>query len=181
MSDPIANPRVVMIRARLDDFPLVRPPTGFTLRGYEPGDEAHWLRIHRAADRFSVITPTLFREQFGEDCALLAQRQWYALSPEGEVVGTGTAWFNDRFEGGRWGRVHWLAVLPGFQGRGLGRALLSAVGQRLRELGHTRAYLTTGAARLPAIALYLSFGFEPLVRSQDDARLWRDIRARLAR
>lgn len=181
MNAPMANLRVVMTRATLERLPDAPLPTGFTLRWYVPGDEAHWLRIHEAADRLNRITPELFRQQFGGDAAALAQRQCYALSPGGDVVGTGSAWWNDAFEGGRWGRVHWLAVLPEFQRRGLGKALLGAVCRRLRELGHTRAYLTTSAARLPAIALYLKFGFEPRIRDAAEARLWQDILARLNR
>lgn len=179
MNLPLPNVRVVMTRGTLENLAEAPLPPGFTLRWYAPGDEAHWLRIHRAADRLNVIRPELFPEQFGNDPALLGQRQCYALSPEGEVVGTASAWFDDAFEGGRWGRVHWVAVLPEFQGRGLGGALLGAVCRRLRELGHDRAYLTTSAARLPAIALYLKFGFEPRIRGAAEAALWREIYARL--
>ncbi|MCX8091903.1 MAG: GNAT family N-acetyltransferase [Verrucomicrobiae bacterium] len=175
------NLRVVMIRRTLENLPDAPLPPGFSLRWYAPGDEAHWLRIHLAADQLNVITPELFREQFGTDLARLAQRQCYAVAPGGEVVGTCTAWFNDAFEGGCWGRVHWLAVQPEYQGRGLGRALFGAACRRLRDLGHTRAYLTTSSARLPAIALYLQFGFEPKIQDANEAAVWQDILARLKR
>ena len=56
-----------MVRANLDHVPEFTLPAGFTLRWYEPGDEAHWLRIHLAADPFNEITPELFRKQFAPD------------------------------------------------------------------------------------------------------------------
>jgi len=158
----------------MDHLPEFALPRGFSLRRYQPGDEAQWIRIHLAADRFNQITPKLFREQFGADKQLLSPRQCYLLAPTSEVIGTGTAWFNDNFEGGRWGRVHWMAIAPEFQGRGLGKALLSAVCHRLRDLGHERAYLTTSTARVPAIKMYLQFGFEPFIKNDRDKQAWRD-------
>src|SRR6266508_1346551 len=59
------NLPIKMSRANLDDVPEFALPDGFTLRWYQPGDEAHWLRIHLAADRYNEITPELFRKQFG--------------------------------------------------------------------------------------------------------------------
>lgn len=182
-----------MTRSSLDNIPEFAPPPGFQVRWYQPGDEAHWLRIHLVADPLNRITPELFEQQFavrtvracrpalsdespnGLKSALrdLCERQCYLLAPTGEVIGTGTAWFSDHFEGGRWGRVHWMAILPEFQGRGLGKALLSVICRRLRQLQHERAFLTTSTARLPAIKLYRKFGFEPLIRSAEDENLWR--------
>src|SRR5437867_3612627 len=184
-----------MSRANLDNVPEFTLPAGFTLRWYEPGDEAHWLRIHLAADPFNEITPELFRKQFGVDAGRglqrasadepgsgvnsvlrdLRQHQGYLLSPTGEVVGTGTAWFNNNFEGARWGRVHWLAIIPEFQGRGLAKPLMTSICRRLRELGHEHVYLSTSTARPAAIGLYLKFGFEPLIRSEEDAAVWREV------
>lgn len=190
-----------MTRANLDQLPEFALPPGFALRWYQPGDEAHWLRIHLAADQFNEITAKLFRMQFavGKTRGLhpdsaqeprngrksapqeLGDRQSYLVAPTGKVIGTGTAWFNDSFEDARWGRVHWMAILPEFQGRGLGKALLCVICRRLRELRHERAYLTTSAARVPAIALYLKFGFEPMIRSADDAVVWQSVLSRVKR
>jgi len=187
-----------MSRANLDNVPEFELPAGFTLRWYQPGDEAHWLRIHVAADRYSDITPELFRKQFGvtQDRGLqaasagegrsgmnfalhdLGERQCYLLAPAGEVVGTGTAWFNDDFQGCRWGRIHWMAIIPEFQGRGLAKPLMTSICRRMRELGHDRACLSTSTARHAAIGLYLKYGFEPLIRSAADEALWREILAR---
>ena len=71
---------------------------------------------------------------------------------------------------------YWTHAVPAFyQGRGLAKPLLTALCHRLRQLGHDRAYLSTAAARLPAIKLYLQFGFVPLIRSEADELLWRGI------
>ena len=175
MSGAIWNMRVQMVRENLESIPEFALPAGFALRWYRPGDEAHWRRIHLLADRDNEITPDLFGQRFGCDCALLARRQSYLLDGGGEAIGTGTAWFNDNFEGARFGRVHYVAIVPEHQGRGLSRPLMTAICQRLRELGHDRAYLTTATTRMPAIKVYLRFGFVPLARSEEEAAAWRGV------
>jgi putative acetyltransferase len=52
-----------------------------------------------------------------------------------------------------------MAVAPEFQGRGIGRILLSATIEEARSLGATRLYLETNHVLKPAIALYESLGF----------------------
>ncbi|PYJ05527.1 MAG: GNAT family N-acetyltransferase [Verrucomicrobia bacterium] len=171
---------VKMVREDLENIPHFNLPAGYSLRAYEPGDEAHWLGIHLAADHYNSITPELFQAQFGSDPVSLAQRQFYLLDAEAKAIGTGTAWFNDHFKGRRFGRVHWVAILPEFQRHGLAKPLMTAICTRLRELGHQRAYLTTATARLPAIKLYLHFGFVPLIANQTEEVVWRGLLSDLA-
>lgn len=172
---------VCMVRRTLTNLPEAAPPAGWSVRWYQPGDEGTWLRIQLAAERQHAITPELFRQQFGHDESSLTERQCFLLTPDRNAVGTATAWFDDAFEGARWGRVHWVAIGPEHQGRGLGGALMTAVCQRLHELGHERAFLRTAANRVPAVRLYLRFGFEPHPRTAEEERLWPEILARLGR
>ncbi len=168
------NIPVCMIRENLDDIPQHELPVGFTLRPYQPGDEAAWLAIHLEADQYNVITPDTFTEQFGADAKMLAERQFYLCDGTGQAIGTATAWFNT-YRGQAYGRVHWVAIVPAMQGRGLAKPLLTALCHRLRRLGHQRAYLTTESARLPAINLYLRYGFTPDIRSEQEAQAWQSI------
>ena len=171
--------RLLMIRQDLETIPEFHVPAGFALRWYQPGDEAMWFTIHKLADHHNQITPELFAGQFGSDSVLLAQRQCFLFGPCGQAIGTASAWFDDNFDGGRIGRVHWVALVPEYQGRKLSKPLMTAVCRRLRELGHVRAYLTTLTARKPAIQLYLRFGFSPLIENEEDRALWREILSKL--
>src|SRR6266436_1061974 len=164
--------RLLMIREDLENMAEFPVPAGFTLRWHQPGDEAFWLTIHEVADHYNRITPELFAHQFGNDPFLLGQRQCFLFDSSGHAIGTASAWFDDNFDGGRIGRVHWVALLPQCQGRKLSKPLMTAVCRRLRELGHDRAYLTTKAARKPAIQLYLRFGFVPLIRNEMERAVW---------
>ena len=44
-----------------------------------------------------------------------------------------------------------------------------------------QAYLSTDAVRIPAIRLYLKFGFEPDIQNAQDERAWEEINRVIAR
>jgi GNAT superfamily N-acetyltransferase len=165
------NLRLELARPDLDGLPECPLPPGFSLRWFQSGDAAHWLRIHHDADPFNEIRPELFTRQFQSDFKRLSNCQCYLQDDVGRVVGTGTAWSEERPEGS-WGRVYWLAILRQYQGRGLGKPLLKAVCNRLLELGHKRAFVATSTGRLPAVGLYLQFGFQPQAHTAEDRVIW---------
>jgi len=170
---------VRMIRDDLEGLPDHSLPPGYSLRWYRPGDERHWLRIQAAADEYNEITPELFVEDFGSDPRVLGERQCFLCDSQSRPAGTATAWFDESYRGAPYGLVHWVAILPRLQGKGLSKPLMSTVMHRMRELGHDRAYIVTSAIRVPALNLYLQFGFRPEIRSQDDLDVWESLRRHL--
>jgi GNAT superfamily N-acetyltransferase len=178
MAEP-ANYKVKMLRPDLEGIPQAALPSGYSMRLYEPGDKKLWLKIQTRTERFNQITPRWFRQEFGADDSPLRERQFFLFGPGGDPLGTGTAWRDQELGGELLGRVHWLAVLPGFQGRGLGKVLLSAVCAQLRTLGHKSAYLATSTARLPALGLYLRYGFVPLTQTDQEKQIWSEVLSRL--
>ena len=156
-----------------------RFPQPYSIRPFADGDVAAWTAIQAAADRYNEITSSLFQAVFGLERDAHAARILIACDGAGSPVGTAAAWVGDgdRAEAGR---LHWVAVVPEHQGRGLGRALVVQAITRLADLGHSTAYLTTSAARLRAIHLYDRCGFRPLVRGDMDRRAWNAIARALA-
>lgn len=163
---------ISMIRETLNDIPVYHVPDGFSLRCYRPGDEKLWVKIHEQADQYNNITSETFDRVFNSDFEALAERQYYLLDSQKQAVGTATAWFDNGNKERYNGRVHWVAIIPEMQGKGLAKPLLSAVCEKLRELGHERAHLTTQPERIAAINLYLQFGFMPEVKTIDDLETW---------
>jgi len=151
---------IVMVRHTLENLPPANLPDGYSVRRHEPGDETAWTQIQQLADEFNPITPELFASQFGSDPSAWNQRILYLVDDRsGRPVGTTAAWYGDAGRWAGWGRIHWVAILPDYQGRGLSKPLLAQALRRLRELGHSRAYLTTSAERTVALRLYERFGF----------------------
>lgn len=169
---------VVMIRQHLRDIPNWTVPPGHSFHWYCPGDERNWHNIQKQADRLNDVTPELFARSFGAEERLLKERVLFLSDQDGHAIGTAAAWFDDDYHGQSWGRVHWVAIVPQKQGRGFSKPLVTQICLRLRQLGHERAYLTTNIARVPAISLYLKFGFTPEIRSQGDQHAWTDFENR---
>ncbi|MBC8139692.1 MAG: GNAT family N-acetyltransferase [Fibrella sp.] len=159
------NRTLILLRPDLDDLPPVSLPTGVTIRPNKTGDEETWGRIWRQSEPFDPIVDKTFRESFGTDETLLSERIYFAVNERtGENIGTVTAWTEEtpsRNHAGLdgWGRVHWLATLPAYQGRGIGKALFLYCLHRLRDFGHRESFLVTSSGRTAAVALYNKYGF----------------------
>lgn len=164
-----------MWRPDLENLQAWGCPDGLRMKAYQAGMEKDWVRIHELADPGNSPSVDLFKGQFGSDAGVLVKRQCFLVKPEGEAIGTSTAWFHDEDPEGDWGRVHWVAVVPPCQGKGYSRILLSHTLFILRELGHTRVFLTTDPERVPAVNLYLRFGFRPWLGVEEADRRWAEL------
>jgi GNAT superfamily N-acetyltransferase len=170
---------VTMIRDDLDLIPQFHLPQGYAIRWYQDGDKDLWLEIQRASEDYIEITPELFMEWHGNYLSILKDRMFFLLDPEMNAIGTATAWFIDEYRGKRYGRVGWVAIVPSMQDKGLSRPMMTVLCNRLMELGHKRAYLTTSTTRFPAIRLYWRFGFRPEYNQPGDRDVWRELEWRI--
>lgn len=165
---------VRMIRENLDDIPDCSLPDGYSIRWYGPGDENTWLEIQSLADRYNEVTLSLFEKEFGTDTKVLSERQCFLCDSHHNAIGTASAWYGS-YQRECCGRIHWVAIVPQFQGRGLSKPLLAQTCDRLRSLGHSKTYLTTQTCRLPAINLYAKFGFVPVIDSAKSREVWQEL------
>jgi len=173
------NVPVNMKRPHLDDLPVFDPPDEYLLSWYATGDVETWVAVQQQAENYLTISRHLFSSEFGDREDELGRRQCFLWTREGAPVATATGWFTGDDPSSPAGRVHWVAVVPDHQGRGLGKAVLSIICRRMKQLGHTSAWLGTHTRRIPAINLYLSFGFVPDIRSEKEAVAWRELKPHL--
>lgn len=173
-----ANARVVMVRPSLPETPLpVAAPDGIAVRLQRADEAPCWTAVQRAAEPFFAIADSLFAREYGHDPESVARRCYLAFDRQsGQPVGACGAWYG---EGARadWGRIHWVAVRPDYQRRGIARALVATSMNRLRALGHTQAYLVTSTGRLGAIRLYRDFGFVPDFTADGAEDAWAQVEA----
>ncbi len=165
-----------MVRAHLRDIPQAAFPPGFDIRPMRRDEGPLWADVQRDAEELFPIPDDLFAREFGYDPPGVEQRCFFVTNHKGAAVGTVSSWYGGRDNGPEWGRIHWVAVRPVYQGRGLGRASLSYALNRMSEW-HEQAWLATSTARLPALKMYLDFGFVPDLSPPNAADAWRAVQA----
>lgn len=96
-------------------------------------------------------------EQMSDELARTTQTRWYAVSDnDGDGVVTG---YVGLYLSPPDADVQTIAVAPGQQGAGVGRALLSAAIDHAWQTGCTRIFLEVRADNEAALALYARSGF----------------------
>ena len=169
------NYSVRMLREDMENIPQFAVPKGFAIRKYRP-DEGHiWTRIQRAAEPYINIDDGLFFREFKRDLLAMEDRSFFLMTDTGEEIGTITAWWQPDMDGKNWGQIHWVAIHPDYQGRGLSKPMMSVTMTRLKR-SHKRCFLDTSTARIPAIKIYLDFGFTPdLSRENNSREAWAEV------
>ena len=161
---------------RYDSPPVVHLPDGYTLRTYQPGDEAGFYRVMDLAGFKNwddeTLRPWLLK---------ILPDGWFLIihQASGEIVATAMANHNPKALHPFGGELGWVAGHPDHAGRGLGRTVCAAVVGRLVGAGYRHIYLCTDDWRLPAITVYLRLGWLPFLYAPDMADRWQTVCAQL--
>src|SRR6187551_2884915 len=142
-NNPIEHIVFLMIRHDLNEIPPVELPEGFRIRTFRDGDIANWCRIETSVDEFSTIEQAerYFDREFHPQIELMYDRSFMLETSDGTAIGTTTAWMGT-FYGELTGMIHWVAIEPNYQGRGLAKPLLATAMHRLAQ-DHGSAFLST--------------------------------------
>ena len=177
---------VIMEKRDTASYPRFELPRGYRFAAFAPGYEAKWARLQHAVGHFDSLNEAedVFRGEFllgrGTDwarprmserrdappaacpcCEEMRRRLVFVLDAAGDVVGAGALW-PGRHCGPERQRLHWIAVHPAHQGRGIAQALVTRLLDLYGELGYAGyVYLTSQTWSYRALSLYARFGFEP--------------------
>ena len=171
---------VAMIRDNLADIPESPIPSGYTFGPIAREQIGLWTDIERDAEPFFGIDLAMFTSSFGTDISEISRRCHILYDERGCGIGTISAWQEGIVRGIECGRVHWVAIRAAFQGRGLGKTLMSFGLQEMKRLNHHGALLETQSKREAAIGLYLKYGFRPSIATAAHRVAWEEIRAHRA-
>ncbi len=129
------------------------------IRNYNDGDEIHWAKIEYAVGDFINVESAkqYFTEHYKTDD--IYERCFFAEDNNKNVVGTCIAWY-DKKDDGIVSSLHWLAVLPEYQNKGIGKALMNTVMNYYKSNNLFPVYLHTQPWSYRAISLYNTFGFK---------------------
>lgn len=166
--------RLKMVRNNLLNIPQYSLPNGFKIKLFRKGDEHHWARIETSVDEFKNEDAALehFSKEFGPYIDEMSMRCLFIENEHGEKIATTTAWYGDlKGDGEISGRIHWVGVVPEYQGRKLSKPLLSEAMNILAQ-HHSKAYLTSQTTSYQAINMYLNYGFEPYLTDPSCSEAW---------
>lgn len=139
-------------------------PDGFGYKLFVPGDGLRWSAIEAAVHEFESQADALahFNTEFLPYEGELTRRMAFITNADSRAVADATAWWLDDDSLGRVALLHWVAVMPSFQGMGLGRAVTCKALSLFPAVGPSGdIWLTTQTWSHVAIGLYLSLGFAP--------------------
>jgi len=131
-------------------------PTDFTIRPLAGTQEVKaYVALHRAAFESTSMTSawrhgTLLTPYYQPELDIVV------VAPDGTLAGFCVGWL-DPYRG--IGQIEPMGVHPGFQGMGLGRALLYEILRRFQAHGAKEARVEPDGGRVPAIQAYESVGF----------------------
>jgi len=163
-----------MVRKDLLNIPQYSLPHEFSIRKFEKGDESNWARIETSAGEFKNEKAALerFNKEFGPYIDEMGRRCIFIENKNGEAIGTTTAGYGNLSGYGEIaGRIHWVGIIPEYQGKKLSKPLLSAAMHILAD-HHSKAYLTSQTTSYQAINMYLNYGFEPFNTGPDCYEAW---------
>lgn len=163
-----------MKRTNLLQIPNFELPEGYSIRFFENGEEHIWAKVETAVDEFTTESAALehFEKEFGQFRDEMKKRCLFLETNDGKVIGTTTAWYGKlEDEANVSGRIHWVGVIPEYQGKKLSKPLLTKAMHVLAEY-HDSAYLTSQTTSYQAVNMYLNFGFEPYITNDTDIEAW---------
>src|SRR5690625_4825498 len=134
-----------MVRKNLLNIPEYSIPPDFSIMMCEKGDDAKWARIETSVGEFNNEKVALERvnKESGPYIDEMGGRCIFIENKHGEAIGTTTAWYGYLSGNGEMsGRIHWVGIIPEYQGKKLSKPLLSAAMHILAD-HHTKAYLTS--------------------------------------
>lgn len=166
--------KVLQLVRRLDRAPAVSSPSGWRLRPYAgEADIPIWLALRAAAFAGSSIgvrpwTLADFEREILAKSWWRPEAIWFVEAVDREsALAIGTATLARR---GRVGKdravIHWLAVLPEFRRRGVGRLLVAQLERLVWRGGERELALETHDAWTEAVAFYQALGYRPSTRDE---------------
>lgn len=159
MSLPYAD--ILMKREKDIELVLFPLPEDYRFSYFKAGDEKAWAKIETSVLEFDDGIDALlyFQRDYLPYLSELERRCLFVETAEGEKIATCTAWWD--YSGERrdpW--LHWFAVHPNHQGKGIGKALASKLLERMTEIeGKRDFYLHTQTWSHRAVKIYEALGY----------------------
>lgn len=153
---------LVMQRKPGQAIPQFVLPEGYSFVPFTDGAEIDWAEIETSVGEFDSTSEALeyFNEKYLSYPGEVKRRTIFIQTSDFKKVATVTCWWNYTGEQ-RDPALEWIAVMPEYQGLGLGKAVtFEGLKRMLLIEGDRDVFLHTQTWSYRAIGIYLQAGFE---------------------
>jgi GNAT superfamily N-acetyltransferase len=157
----IPDLNIFMMCSSLNKSAVRGMPEGFYVRNCKQTELEIWKAIHfddsNTARKYHEFMTGYFKEVYADAGDMFFKKCLFVCDKSNRPVGTCFIWRAYS----KINTLHWFKVVREYEGKGIGRALLSVVMLELKEEDYP-VYLHTQPSSFRAIKLYSDFGFSLL-------------------
>lgn len=153
---------IVMQRKPGKPIPNFALPEDYSFVPFTGGSETAWAEIEASVGEFDSVSEALeyFQQEYLSYPNEVERRTIFVQTSNFKKVATVTSWWNYTEER-RDPSLQWIAVMPEYQGIGLGKAaVFEGMKKMLMIEGDREIFLHTQTWSYRAIGIYLQAGFE---------------------
>jgi ribosomal protein S18 acetylase RimI-like enzyme len=153
---------VHLIRDLDRPIPELAPPPGFVIRSLAGEAEVDaYVSAHRAAFGSANMT-TDWRRATLRSPRYVSDLDLVAIAPDGALVGFCVCWITPSLAGQRIAQIEPIGILPAYQRRGLGRALMAEGLRRAKSHGAGQMAVNAESFNAASRGAYEAMGFRPV-------------------
>ena len=157
----IPDYNLFMMCERINRHALTNLHTDFTFRTCRPDELDLWKAFPFDSEtvpaEYEDFMNRIINDTYRGDMDTFFRNTLFVCNMEGRPVATCSHWKAY----GKINTIHWLKTLRAYEGKGIGRALLSAIMRRFDSKDYP-IYLHTQPGSFRAVKLYSDFGFQLL-------------------
>ncbi|MDN5215995.1 GNAT family N-acetyltransferase [Fulvivirgaceae bacterium BMA12] len=156
--EELPDKNIFMMCKALNTNALSELPKGYITRNCRKDELGIWKSMPFddpiTANEYDGFMTEFFNTTYGDKEELFYNKTLFVCDQNDRPIATCLLW--EAY--GEFNSIHWLKVLKGYEGLGIGRALLSVIMKDLKSADYP-VYLHTQPESYRAIKLYSDFGF----------------------
>lgn len=168
--EEIPDYNIFMMCEQINRSALTELSPGYYFRNCRPDELEIWKAFPFDSDtvpaEYEGFMNQIISDSYGKNMDTFFQNTLFVCNTEGTPVATCSHWKAY----GKINSIHWLKTLRSHEGKGIGRAVLSAIMRRFDRNDYP-IYLHTQPGSFRAIKLYSDFGFHLLRGGQLGSRV----------
>jgi GNAT superfamily N-acetyltransferase len=159
--EEIPDYNIFMMCERIHEHALTQLHADYSFRNCRPDELELWKGFPFDSDtvpaEYEDFMDQIIKDSYSGNMDTFFQNTLFVCNREGEPIATCSHWKAY----GKINTIHWLKTRKAYEGKGIGRALLSAIMRRFDRNDYP-IYLHTQPGSFRAIKLYSDFGFHLL-------------------